>query len=112
VISLARVPYLSDEVTGIYRILGEDGRTAHFLFKGEGGMVVTLAGTFNNWDPFLYELDETSPGVYEIELPLPAGQHYYAFFYDGAAHPDPLNQDKATSRDGTVVSMLVVKPRR
>lgn len=108
-LSLVNVPYLTDEVPGLYHIVGDDGRTARFLFKGEAGMVVTVAGSFDNWDPFLYELEETSPGVYEISIPLPAGRQYYAFFYDGEAHPDPLNQEKATSRDGTIVSVIDVR---
>lgn len=109
-VSLAQVPYLSDEKPGLYSILGEDGRTAHFLFKGESGMYVTVAGSFDNWDPFLYEMAETRPGVYELVLALPPGRHYYAFYFDGAPHPDPLNQEKATSKDGVIVSTLLVRP--
>ncbi len=111
-VSLARVPWLTDERPGLYRILAEDGKTARFLYKGEAGMLVTVAGTFDNWDPFLYEMHETRPGSYELVLPLPAGRHYYAFFYDGEAHPDPLNQERATSQDGTVVSVLHVQPKK
>lgn len=108
-VSLAEVPYLSDERPGLYRILGEDGRTAHFLWKGEPGQIVTVAGTFNNWDPFIHELVETSPGVYELELPLPRGINYYSYIVGGESHPDPLNLDKASSREGRVVSVLIVK---
>ena len=61
-VSLAEVPYISDEKLGLYRILRDDGRTARFLFKGEAGMYVTVAGTFNNWDPFIYPMEEISPG--------------------------------------------------
>lgn len=110
-VSIATVPYLTDEKPGLYHILGLDGTTAHFLFKGEPGLYVTVAGTFNNWDPFLYEMAETRPGVYELGLRLPPGQHYYAFYYDGSPHPDPLNEEKATSQDGVIVSALLVGPR-
>ena len=41
---------------------------AHFIFKGETGQKVNLAGTFTNWDPWIYEMVETSPGLYELEL--------------------------------------------
>jgi hypothetical protein len=110
-VSLVSVPYLTDERPGLYHVLAEDGRTARFLFKGQPGMVVTVGGTFDNWDPFLYEMAETSPGVYELEVVLTPGIHYYAFYYDGEAHPDPLNQAKATNSSGLVVSVLVVKPQ-
>jgi hypothetical protein len=110
-VSLAQVPYLSDEVPGRYLILGEDGHTAHFLVKAEPGLVVTLAGSFNNWDPFLYEMEETSPGVYRLDLSLLDGIHYYAFYYHGEAHWDRLNEERATAPSGEVVSVLYVGPR-
>lgn len=107
-LSLAMVPYISDEKAGLYRIVDEDGRTAHFLFKGEPGMVVTVAGTFNNWDPFIYEMREITPGTYRLDVVLTAGTHYYAFYYLGDEHPDPLNEAKASDRAGRVFSVLVV----
>lgn len=107
-LSLVEVPYLSDEKPGIYNLIGEDGQTARFLWKGAPGEVVTVTGDFNNWDPFIQELVETSPGVYRLELPLPPGKHYYAFIYRGEYCPDPLNTEKATSRDGRTVSVLHV----
>jgi hypothetical protein len=109
-VSFVDVPYLSDERFGLYRILRDDGHTARFLFKGEAGMYVTVAGTFNNWDPFIYPMEEIAPGTYELEVSLPAGKQYYAFFYDGEGHTDPFNQDKATSKDGQIVSVLTVRP--
>lgn len=108
ILSLADVPYLSDERPGDYRLLADDGRTARFRFRGTPGEAVTVAGTFNNWDPFLHELTETAPGLYELELALPPGLHYYAFVSRGEYRPDPLNPNKATSREGRVVSVLVI----
>jgi hypothetical protein len=104
--SVARVPYLSDLHLGLYKLLDEDGRTARFLFQGAPGESVTVCGDFDNWDPFIYELSETSPGIYELELPLPPGKHYYAFVYRGESLPDPLNPDKAARSDGKLVSVL------
>lgn len=108
-LSLAQVPFLSDEKPGLYHVLESDGRTAHFLFKGEAGLLVTVEGSFNNWDPFLHELVETSPGVYELELELPRGVQYYDFVYDGESHPDRLNLNKASNREGKIVSYLEVR---
>ncbi|HOX31745.1 MAG TPA: glycogen-binding domain-containing protein, partial [Spirochaetales bacterium] len=87
--------------------LGPDGRTARFLFRGEPGELVTVCGDFDNWDPFIHELAETSPGTYELALPLPPGIHHYAFVYRGEYLPDPLNPEKALSGDGRLVSVLV-----
>ncbi|HRY73257.1 MAG TPA: hypothetical protein P5165_08535 [Spirochaetia bacterium] len=107
-LSLAEVPYLSDERPGLYGFGAGEGRGVRFLFKGAPGEIVTLAGDFNNWDPFLHELRETSPGVYELVLPLPEGSHRYAFVYRGEYLADPLNLEKATSPEGRVVSVIRV----
>jgi hypothetical protein len=107
-LSVAHVPYLSDLHLGLYKILGDDGRTAQFLFRGESGESVTVCGDFDNWDPFIHEMSETSPGIYELDLPLPRGRHYYVFVYRGEELPDPLNPEKAANREGKVVSVLTV----
>jgi hypothetical protein len=105
-LSVAHVPYLSDLHMGKYQLLADDGRTARFLFRGESGESVTVCGDFDNWDPFLLEMSETSPGVYELSLPLSPGRHYYNFIYRGEALTDPLNPQKAANREGKVVSVL------
>jgi hypothetical protein len=107
-LSVAHVPYISDLHLGVYHLLGDDGRTARFLFRGESGEAVTVCGDFDNWDPFIHEMAETSPGVYQLDLPLPPGRHYYTYVYRGEEVQDPLNSDKAASRDGKLVSVLVV----
>jgi hypothetical protein len=108
-VSVASVPYLSDLHLGLYEILGEDGHTARFIFRGAEGESVAVCGDFNNWDPFIHEMEETSPGVYQLELPLPRGRHYYDFVYRGEELPDPLNPEKAATRDGKQVSVLLVE---
>jgi hypothetical protein len=107
-LSVAPVPYLSDLHLGMYRIIGEDGSTARFIFRGERGESVTVCGDFDNWDPFLFQMAETSPGVYELSLALEPGKHYYNFVYRGEAITDPLNPQKAATREGKEVSVLAV----
>jgi hypothetical protein len=106
-VSVAQVPYLSDLHLGLYQLLDEDGRTARFLFRGASGESVSVCGDFDNWDPFIHEMEETSPGLYRLDLPLSPGRHFYAFVYRGEELPDPLNPVKASNRDGKVVSVLV-----
>jgi hypothetical protein len=108
-VSSAAVPNLSDLRLGLYKILDEDGRTARFVFRAAEGESVAVCGDFNNWDPFIHEMSETSPGLYRLELPLPRGKHYYDFVYRGEELSDPLNPDKAATRDGKQVSVLVVE---
>ena len=107
-LSVARVPYLSDLHLGLYKVLGDDGSTARFLFRGASGESVTVCGDFDNWDPFIHEMSETAPGVYQLDLPLTRGRHYYAFVYRGEELPDPLNPEKAADREGRLVSVLTV----
>jgi len=80
----------------------------HFVFRGPPGETVTVAGSFNNWDPFMYELREGPPGTFSIHLPLPPGRYQYAFFMRGERFPDPYNPVRVFSREGKVASEIVV----
>ena len=82
--------------------------TFQFIFRAPPGEIVTVAGSFNNWDPFMYELRETSPGFYTLTLPLPPGRFQYAFFHRGEKVPDQANMRRLFTRDGRVVSEGVV----
>jgi hypothetical protein len=109
-LSVAEVPYISDLKLGVYQVLGgEEGRTARFVFRAASGESVSVCGDFDNWDPFIHEMAETSPGLYELDLPLAPGRHYYTYIYRGEALPDPLNPDKSSNLDGKVVSVLTVR---
>jgi hypothetical protein len=80
-----------------------------FTCEGTPGTEITLAGTFNNWDPFMYDMTETSPGKYELELPLPAGTWYYAYFEGTTQLPDNTNHNRVYTKDGRVASVVTVK---
>ena len=75
-----------------------------FSYHAPPGETIALAGTFNNWDPFMYELREQSPGFYTLTLPLPPGRFQYVFFYRGEPVPDPANPVSRYSREGLIVS--------
>jgi hypothetical protein len=83
--------------------------TLTFTFYTESGETVSVAGSFNNWDPFMYELSETSPGRYSLSLPLPPGVYQYAFFYRGERFLDPANPRRVYSRDGKAASEVTVE---
>jgi hypothetical protein len=57
----------------------------------------------------MYEMEETSPGVYSLSLPLPPGTYEYVFFHRGERIPDPRNRDKVYSPEGKIASRTVVK---
>ena len=85
-----------------------DGRVK-FVFMGKPGEHVTLAGTFNSWDPYMYYLKEVSSGVYSITLPISAGTQYYVFYVGAIRTVDKTNSNRGYTPDGKYVSVLEVK---
>lgn len=82
--------------------------TYRFSYRAGPGETVAVGGSFNNWDPFMYELRETSPGFYTLSLPLPPGTYQYVFFHRGEIIPDPANPRRLYNREGRIVSEAVV----
>lgn len=82
--------------------------TVHFVYKGESGQKIRLSGTFTNWDPWIYQLQETSPGFYELELPLTTGTYYYNYFVGLTPMLDNTNPEKAYAPDGRSASVIRV----
>lgn len=79
-----------------------------FIYKGESGLNLHLAGTFSNWDPWIYELKETSPGFYELELPLPRGKYYYNYYIGLTPIMDNTNPNKEYTADGRSANVIFV----
>ena len=79
-----------------------------FTFRGPPGEIVTVAGSFNSWDPFMYELREGPAGVYSLVVPLPPGTYQYLFFHRGQRHADPNNSRRVYARDGSSASEIIV----
>ena len=53
-----------------------------FRLDAANASSVQLVGSFTNWKP-TYELNETSPGVWSVLVPLEPGVHDYGFMVDG-----------------------------
>ncbi len=75
-----------------------------FIFTGLPGHRVALEGDFNNWDPFMDTLQESSPGLYTVTLRVPPGRHWYVFYSDGIRILDRLNGNTGVDPDGRAVS--------
>ena len=80
-----------------------------FSFRGPPGETVSVGGTFNGWDPFMYELKEGPSGNYTLYLPLPPGKYQYVFFHRGQRYLDPYNPNRVYSRDGGAASEIVIQ---
>jgi hypothetical protein len=71
--------------------------TVTFYLRTLPGRAVSVAGDFNNWNPFWHRLRETDPGEYRLSVRMQPGRHFYYYVVNGEPVLDPLNQ--ATARD-------------
>ena len=85
-----------------------DNGLTHFVCHSQSGQKIRLGGTFTNWDSWIYELKETAPGKYEIDIPLHAGTYYYSYYNGITAFLDETNPLKGYSKDGRVVSCITI----
>jgi hypothetical protein len=88
----------------------DSNKRVTFRYRGDPGRRVQLSGSFNNWDPFMYRMNENPdvPGLYTITLRLPEGTHFYTFIRDGESITDPLNNRLASRKSGEYVSVVEV----
>jgi len=100
-VSVPQRPFKPNPLKGL-----PDGLT--FTYYAPAGETVTVAGDFNGWDPFMYELKEYQEGVYNITLSLPPGKYQYVFFHRGRRFTDPHNPTRVYSKDGSAASVIVV----
>ena len=81
--------------------------TYRFLYRAEPGEIITVGGNFNNWDPFMYVLEELSPGFYTLTLSLPPGSFHYAYYHRGELVPDQTAK-RLFTREGRIISEGIV----
>ncbi len=104
-----RVSVLQVEPYRIYETASAGNNLVRFVYEGESGEVIRLAGNFNNWDPFMYEMKEIERGKYELVLPLPKGTWYYAFFHGTTQIRDESASMKVYTKDGRIASVITVE---
>jgi hypothetical protein len=80
-----------------------------FYYKAAPGKTISVTGTFNNWDPFMYRMHEEESGKYTLTLTLPPGSYHYDFYEDGQFIPDPANRDRVYYDSGRVAGVITVK---
>lgn len=80
-----------------------------FVLKEKSGQKIRISGSFTNWDPYIYEMKETSPGLYEMHLPLPPGTYYYTYYSGMKEFIDRSNPNRAYTKDGRTVSVITVE---
>ncbi|MBP7654541.1 hypothetical protein KA977_14055 [Candidatus Dependentiae bacterium] len=65
-------------------------KPVNFEVYSQNSTAVTIAGTFNNWEPDMYKLNSVGNDKWQIILNLPTGRYEYKFIADGDW--DKLNQ--------------------
>jgi CubicO group peptidase (beta-lactamase class C family) len=70
--------------------------------------LLTLAGSFNNWQP-LHTLFKRAGNEWVCQLQLPAGKYTYKIVADGNWQTDPSNSKTENDGSGNVNSVLEVK---
>ena len=83
--------------------------TVRFVLAAPDAHAVSVAGSFNQWDPQATPLVRSgSRGMWTATLELPAGQHQYVFVVDGVRWvPDPAAPavDDGFGRRNSVLSL-------
>jgi len=75
------------------------------------GAEVFVAGTFNNFEPYLHVMQESfsDQGLYSIDLRLLKGQYFYYFVVNGESVLDSLNPVRGRSPEGRQYSRFIIE---
>jgi 1,4-alpha-glucan branching enzyme len=88
---------------------GLQNETVELRFTAPGARSVSVAGTFNGWDPKSNPLSKESGGVWRTALLLAPGRYEYRFIVDGQWQEDPSAKESAFNPYGGRNSVLVVR---
>ena len=94
---------------GIFTFAVSPGPRAKFRFFGTGAeKSVSVAGSFNGWNPGANPMKKTGENIWELSLPLPPGSHPYKLVVDEQWRLDPANPKKAADGAGHENSVVQV----
>lgn len=76
---------------------GEDApRQVSFACVAPAAGKVSLAGTFNGWNPEALPMSKAADGEWSVSVDLPPGRHEYRFFIDDQWFCDPDCSDEGS----------------
>lgn len=84
------------------------GNVQFKISRLRGAKLVTLAGSFNNWDPFHTFLRKNG-STWETSIELPPGEYEYKLVMDGNWMLDPGNPKRKSDGNNNVNSLLIVE---
>ncbi len=79
-----------------------------FEFTDATATAVSVAGTFNNWNPGAKSMNSSGVGNWWKETSLSPGTYEYCLVVDGKWIPDPLARESVPNPFGGRNSVLVV----
>jgi len=83
-----------------------------FELAAPNARAVSVAGSFNGWQPDVVQLVRGETGVWSTTLALPLGEHAYQFVVDGERWiSDPTAHAQVDDGFGGTNSVIVVGPR-
>jgi len=83
-------------------------RRVEFILDMPTAVVVSVAGTFNNWDVSRNPMRKGKGGLWRCVVSVPAGRHEYRFVVDGEWISDPKAAASAPNPHGSSNSVLEV----
>ena len=88
----------------------EKTKRVTFSVRAKEGSKVSIAGSFNGWDPTAKEMKyQKREDLFVATLNLPVGAHEYKFVIDGIWCADPECPDWIQNDLGTLNSVKVVE---
>jgi len=85
-------------------------KKVEFQLAAAHGSKVSVAGTFNNWDPEKNHMKENSvSGHYKTVIAMPPGKHEYKFVVDGEWSMDPNCSESVPNCQGSLNSVICVQ---
>ena len=86
-------------------------RRVEFVTEAEPGSRVSVAGTFNDWDPEAHPLtDRAGDGCFKRRMLLGPGRYEYKFVINGTWCVDPACPDWTSNDYGSLNSVIEVPP--
>ncbi len=83
-------------------------RRVKFQIRADANSKVSVAGTFNDWDPDRHVL-KCKGDMFELNVLLEPGQYQYKFVVNGTWCVDPERSDWAPNEYGSLNSVVTVE---
>lgn len=84
-------------------------KATSFKIHAPSAQRVSVAGTFNNWDPQKISAKKDLKGYWTVRMGLHPGRYEYKFVVDGNWILDPKCNSKVVNNFGTENSVIEIK---